>query len=427
VRHSLQLQLDRLASDRWARRGVRILLRASALALSLVCLALGAHLLTGQPLRWTLVGAGALACIALGALLVLRPRLRAPEVARRLDRRFTLNEQLTTALELGPQAEGVGLYLYDQARRSLAQIRRQVAARQRFPWSELALVLCLAVLLTGLAALADIAPRRAGALPEPLPPLARVPDPAERVPPEPFAPPPPVQQELAAGGEGLAPVAADPAAAAALADALRDQSVTRPAAEALDQGRPGEAARQLRELADQVGQLSPQARNDLGQALREAARQIAPTSPGLAEQLNQSADGLAAGGGQAAAALEDLASLVEQFGQSQASDQAPGAPHGQSAGQGASGAGQGSLPGDQRERASQRLGVDGVPLELASDGGSTVPGAGNAEQASAPEGGTAGTGSFTRGSQSNERVSIGDDPLRIPADLRDVVQDYFSP
>lgn len=426
MRHSLQLQLDRLASDRWARRGVRILLRASALALALACLALGAHLLTGQPLRWTLIGAGALGCIALGALLVLRPRLRAPEVARRLDRRFQLNEQLTTALELGPQAEGVGLYLYDQARRSLARIRRQVATRQRFPWAELALVLSLAVLLTGLAALADIAPRRTGALPEPLPPLARVPDPAERFPPEPVAPPPPAQQELAAGSEGLAPIAADPAAAAALADALRDQSVTRPAAEALDQGRPDEAARQLRELADQAGQLSSQARNDLGQALREAARQVAPTSPGLAEQLNQSADGLEAGGGQAAAALEDLASLVEQFGQSQASDQAPGAPQGQS-GQGASGAGQSSLPGDQRESAGQRLGVDGVPLELASDGGSTVPGAGDAEQASAPEGGTAGTGGFTRGSQSSERVSIGDDPLRIPADLRDVVQDYFSP
>lgn len=426
MRHSLQLQLDRLASDRWARRGVRILLRASALALSLVCLALGGHLLTGQPLRWTLIGAGALGCIALGALLVLRPRLRAPEVARRLDRRFQLNEQLTTALELGPQAEGVGLYLYDQARRSLARIRRQVATRQRFPWAELALVLSLAVLLAGLAALVDIGPGGVAAMPEPLPPLAGVPDPVERFPLEPFAPPPPAQQELAAGSEGLTSVAPDPAAAAALADALRDQSVTRPAAEALDQGRSGEAARQLRELADQAGQLSPQARSDLGQALREAARQIAPTSPGLAEQLNQSAEGLEAGGGQAAAALEDLASLVEQFGQSQASDQAPGAPQGQS-GQGASGAGQSSLPGDQRESAGQRLGVDGVPLELASDGGSTVPGTGDAEPASAPEGGTAGTGSFTRGSQSSERVSIADDPLRIPADLRDVVQDYFSP
>lgn len=426
MRHSLQLQLDRLASDRWARRGVRVLLRASALALALVCLALGAHLLTGQPLRWTLVGAGALGCIALGALLVLRPRLRAPEVARRLDRRFQLNEQLTTALELGPQAEGVGIYLYDQARRSLAQIRRQVAARQRFPWAELALVLSLAVLLVGLVALVDIGPGGVAAMPEPLPPLARAPDPVERFPPEPFQPPPPGQNELTAGSEAFAPVAVDPAAAAALADALRDQSVTRPAAEALDQGRPDEAARQLRELADQAGQLSSQARSDLGQALREAARQIAPTSPGLAEQLSQSAEGIEAGGDQAAAALEDLASLVEQFGQSPIIDQAPGTPQGQS-GQGAGGAGQSSLPGDQRERAGQRLGVDGVPLELASDGGSTVPGAGDAEQVSAPEGGTAGTGSFTRGSQSSERVSIGDDPLRIPADLRDVVQDYFSP
>jgi hypothetical protein len=434
VRNSLQIQLDRLASDRWARRGVRMLLRASTLALSLVCLALGAHLLSGLTLRWSWVGAGALLCIAAGAMLVLRPRMRAPEVARRLDRRFRLGEQLSTALEVGPQAEGVGVYLHEQARRTMAQIRRQVVVRQRFPWAELALVLALALLLAGMAVLAGIGPRLPGAAAEPLPPLAAPPDPSERFPEEPFQPPPGSQQAPGIGEAG-APGPGDVAAAAALADALRDQSVTRPAAEALDQGDLGGAASELRELADQAGQLSSDAREDLAEALREAAEQIEQTNPGLADQVRQSADGLEQGPQEAADALENLADAVEQLGQGQqpgagqqAQGQGQGEQQGQAQSQGGSGAGQGALPGEQRESDStDRLGVDGVPLELESEGEGDTPAEGEPDGPANAGGGTSGSGDFSPGSQSGERVEIGDDPLRIPADLRDVVQDYFSP
>jgi hypothetical protein len=433
VRNSLQIQLDRLASDRWARRGVRMLLRASTLALSLVCLALGAHLLSGLPLRWTWVGAGALLCIAAGAVLVLRPRMRAPEVARRLDRRFRLGEQLSTALEAGPQAEGVGVYLHEQARRTMAQIRRQVVARQRFPWAELALVLALALLLAGMAVLSGIGPRLPDAIAEPLPPLAAPPDPSERFPEEAFQPP--GSQQAPGIGEAGAPGPGDVAAAAALADALRDQSVTRPAAEALDQGDLGGAASELRELADQAGQLSSDAREDLAEALREAAEQIEQTNPGLADQVRQSADGLEQGPQEAADALENLADAVEQLGQGQqpgagqqAQGQGQGEQQGQAQSQGGSGAGQGALPGEQRESDStDRLGVDGVPLELESEGEGDTPAEGEPDGPANAGGGTSGSGDFSPGSQSGERVEIGDDPLRIPADLRDVVQDYFSP
>jgi len=405
---------------------VRVLLRATALALILVCLALGVHLFTGHSLRWTLVGAAALACIALGAALVLRPRLPAVEVARRLDRRFQLHEQLTTALEVGPQAEGAGAYLYDQARRTLAHIRRQIAARQRFPWSELALVISLTVLLAGLAALASIEADPLAMPVEPLPTLSRPPDPAERFPEEPYQPPPGAQ---AADGPGEAPVLApgpgNAAALAALADALRDQSLTRPVAEALDQGDAAGAARQLRDLAGQAGQMSAGARGDLSQALREAAGQLAPTSPGLADQVEQIADDLDAGGSQAAGALERLAELVEQAGAgTQQAGQFPAEQTGQPGANGG-GAGQGSLPGAQRER-GQRLGVDGVPLELAGAGPGDAPAPGAADR-STGAGGPAGVGGFARGSPSSERIAVEADPLRIPGDLRDVVQDYFSP
>ncbi|NTU81540.1 MAG: DUF4175 domain-containing protein [Chloroflexales bacterium] len=434
MRNSLQIQLDRLASDRWARRGVRLLLRVSVLALSLVCVAVGLHLLLGWPLRWTWIASAALGCIAVGAVLVLRPRMPAVEVARRLDRRFALGEQLTTALEVGPQAEGVGIYLHEQSRRTLAQIRRQVSARQRFPWPDLALVLALLLLLAGLLVLTGIGSALPPLTAEPLPPLAGATDPARRFPEESFQPPS-GSQPGPGQGQTLVPGSADAAAVAALADALRDQSVTRPAAEALDQGDLGGAAQGLRELADQARGLSDQARAELAQSLREAADQIAQTNPGLADQVRASAEGIGPAGDAPAQALEDLADAVEQLGQGQQPGQGQGQQPGQGQGQGqdqgqaqgAGGAGQSSLPGQQREGSSERLGVDGVPLELEGNGPGDTPAPGDPKGPPAQGGGTGAGGGFSRGSQSGERVEVGDDPLRIPADLRDVVQNYFSP
>src|SRR5689334_21628234 len=100
----LQLQLERIASDRWARRGVRILLRSIWFGLSICCCILGAQLFLGFSWPWQWLAALGLTCIAGGAILILRLRMPAKEVARRLDRRFRLNEQLATALELGPTA-----------------------------------------------------------------------------------------------------------------------------------------------------------------------------------------------------------------------------------------------------------------------------------------------------------------------------------
>lgn len=421
MRNSLQIQLDRLASDRWARRGVRVLIRAIWLALSLVCVGIGLHLAMGWALDWRWLGALALACVAGGAMLVLRPRLRAPEVARRLDRRFRLNEQIATALELDDQPEGVAAYLQDEARRSLGQIRRYISARQQMPWSELALAAALALLLLGLLVIAGVVPPLPNRTAEPLPGLAQPEDPVAQIPEEPFAPPPGSQP--APGGETApAPGPGDQAAIAALADALRDQSVTRPAADALDQGDVAGAAQSLRELADQAGQLSDQAQSDLASALRDAARQLDNSNPALAEQLRESAQGLEADDQQAAAqALENLADAVEQLG-GQVQGQSPAGEQGQ--GQGAGGAGQG-LAGEQREQRTDRLGVDGIPLELESEGEANTPTGGEPQGAAS---GTSDGGDFSQGSRQpgGDRVDVGDDPLRIPADLRDVVQDYFS-
>jgi hypothetical protein len=432
MRTTLRAQLDRLATDRWARDGMRTLLRAGLLGLSLGCLGLGVSFFLGITieLRWLVIIA--LICIAGGAIMLLRPRLRADEVARRLDRRFRLHEQLSTALELDAQPEGVGAYLNEQARLNLGRIRRHVAANRRLPWVELGLLLALLCLFFGLAIFGSVLPPPSFGAAEPLPPIARPETVAEQFPEEPFQPP--GAQAGDEVGTSLVPGPGDLAAVAAIADALRDQSVTRPAAEALDQGNTAGAAQSLREVADQAGQLSPEARADLADALRAAADQLAADRPDLAEQLQQSADGLQSGDNQAAAAaLEQLADTVQQLGQGDASTAGAG-PDGQPGGQQASGEGQNpggggagqGLAGEQREQPTQRLGVDGVPLELSGEGDGSLPTTGASDR---PAEGLSDRGGFERSgsSLSGEAVAADDDPLRIPADLRDVVQDYFSP
>ncbi len=432
MRNSLHIQLDRLASDRWARRGVRILIRSVWIGLSLCCAGLGASLFFGLTLPWQWLSAVGLACVAGGALLVLRPRMSAGAVARRLDRRFQLNEQIATALELGADPTGVGAYLLEESRRSISQIHRYTGRRQGFPWAEAALIVALLIVLGGMATLLGVGAQRPLAAAEPLPPLAQPQDPAAQFPAEPFSAPA-GQQPVT----GQAPGAGNPAALQALADALRDQSITRQAAEALDRGDLAGAAQSLRELADQAGQISQQARTDLGSALRGAASQLEGGDPGLAQQLRSSADGLQSGKDlHAAQALENLAGAVEQLGAGQAAQpgdgQQPGAAQSSGQGQGqqgqgqGGGAGNGSLPGEQRAQPSPRLGVDGVPLELDAQGDGTTPAQGQADGA-AVGGGNGGDFSQGGASPGTDPVQAADDPLRIPADLRDVVQDYFSP
>ncbi len=406
---ALHIQLARLASDRWARNGVRLLLRGLWLGLALACCLLGAALLFDLPLRWEWLVALILTSLAGAALLLLRPPLKPMVVARRLDRRFNLHEQLATALEIAPNPVGVAAHLRAQADQNIAQIVRFVEHHRSFPWSELALTVTLGLGLGGMLLLTDIAPPLPLGASQPLPPLVLPPDPASQPPPDPFT-------EEPVTGPGSAPGMVDPAVAQALADALRDQSLTRPAAEALDRGDLGAAASQLRELADQAGQIGQAARNDLGNSLRRAANRLDASNPDLANQLRQQADGLQSGrDDQAAQALEQLADMIEDLGQASQVE----------SGQ-AGGAGDSALPGEQRTHTAQPLGVDGVPLELETEGDGSLPTQAGAD-APVESGETGGTLVQGDPQLSTDPVQAGDDPLRIPVDLRDVVQDYFSP
>jgi hypothetical protein len=463
-----------MATDRWACRSARMLLRACWLSLSLCCIGLGGGLVWGWPLRLEWLAATALACIGVALALTLGRRMRPAEAARRLDRRFGLDEQLATAVEIGaanPQPGTVGSHLLLQANRTARALRQQIRRRQRTPWLELLTLLALALAAAGLFVLSGIgAPWLSGEAAA-LPPLPHAADPADLFdePPEPAAgeqglpgegdalvpggeelqlgeSAAPGQQGQAAGAEPGAGTQASPISPGeqrsleALADALRDQGATRPAAEALDRGDPATAAQELRELADQAGQLSEAARDDLADRMREAASEIERTNPPMADQLRDSASGMEGSSQEASQALDDLAQALDEMGQGgeqgagqqgQAGEQAGPAQEG-AAGQGEQagpanesqpGGGAGSAPGgEQRPVQPERLGVDGQPLDLTAEGGGQQ-GAQPARPGTTVPGGSGSTG----GGDPQDVGAIGPDPLRIPLDERDVVQEYFNP
>jgi hypothetical protein len=325
-------------------------------------------------------------------------------------------------------------------------LQRQINARQRFPWTEIATVLALALVVIGLLLLMGLNPPAPPTSAQPLPGLSD-PDslPEEEFPPEPFAG---AQNPDSAGTDGQGQPQMSPESGSggnnqesisALADALRDQGATRPAADALDQNDTAGAAQQLRELADRAGELSPETRNEIADALQEAADDIGTNNMPLTDQLRQSSYGLQLDDQSAAQALEELADQVEQLGgdsqqppeQSASQGESQNSQDGQSpeGNAGSSGAGNADSTGQRElDRPSERLGVEGVPLELDEDGEGSVPNDDDTEEQDPTAGGQSGV--FERSGASDNDINthnIGEDPQHIPADLRDVVREYFSP
>lgn len=157
---------------------------------------------------------------------------------------------------------------------------------------EVLTLVAVLLLALGMVVVSDLGSTANLPNPEGLPDLAAAPNT-----PPPDAPQQATDNSMLAGDAGAANATGQLSAeqqqqAQAIADALRDQSATRPAAEQLDQGNTAGAAQSLRELADQANQLGDETRNDLSNQLREAADQIAPTNSQLAEQVRASADAL---------------------------------------------------------------------------------------------------------------------------------------
>lgn len=450
---SLFHNLHQLATERWVRQAVRTVLRGCWLAACVWCIGLGGHLLWAWPLRLNVLAVLSLGILGASLLLILRSPMPPREVARRLDRRFHLDEQLATAVELPRERrdDAIAARLLAESARTATHVRRRLGRQRAAPWSEVLALLAMLLVLSGLSVLLGIGRFDLGAIGAVLPPLPVIAPPAEQQAQDPFTPQQGGPQAPGTGGGDESGQGADPQVIGPIADALRDQGATRPAAEALDRGDVPAAAQSLRELADQAGQLSEQARRDLASNLREAADQIEERNAGLADQLRESADGLQQGGQQAGQALEDLARALEQANGQDAGEQGQGqdgqqgqgeqgnqpgdqgqqqgqgqGEQGQGQGQGGGAGGTGNSPaGEGRQKnPSDRLGVEGQPIELDAEGDSTdTPGTGEKPPTTAE----VVPGRVSGGSGGGEQGTTGADPLRVPVEERDVVQDYFTP
>jgi Sec-independent protein translocase protein TatA len=466
--HSLVKQLRRLAWERWARRALRTVLQSTSIALGVWCAGMGANLLWSWNIGVPELTALALAIVGVALLSLLRPPMRPAEVARRLDRRFNLNEQLATAVEMvqiDPRSSPMTARLLDRSTATAYQVHRYVRQRQAAPWTDLLTLLALLLVAGGLALISGIGslslnpssvtslpalPQQTVPLPFPMEDMMPMPGSDQFIPLEggeemlPFRPGNSAgnQQSAAAPSQQSAPSTADPQTLEALANALRDLGTTRPVADALDRGDTDAAAQRLRELADQAGALSEEARQALSRALEEAARNIERRDPALAEQVRQSARDLARQQS-AAQSLEELAQAIDQMDESAAASSTspsnepgnegqastPGGPSGQPGTEGESltglsGSAAGNNPsGEQRPVApAGRLGVEGQPAPIEVQGGGQSTNTTNNPNPTLQ--GSAGT---AFGGQPGTGGAIGADSLRILLDERDVVQEYFQP
>lgn len=465
--HPLVKQLQRLARERWTRRALRTLLQSTSIALGVWCAGMGANLLWNWNIGVPELTALALAIVGVALLSLLRPPMRPAEVARRLDRRFNLNEQLATAVEMvqiDPRSSAMTARLIDRSAATVHQVHRYVRQRQAAPWTDLLTLLALLLVAGGLALISGIGslalnpsvaslpalPQQSLPLPFPMEDMVPMPGSDQLIPLDggeellPFRPGNSAgnQQPAAAPSQASQPSLADPQTLEALANALRDLGSTRPAADALDRGDTDAAAQRLRELADQASALSEEARQALSRALEEAARAIERRDPALAGQVRQSARDLARQQS-AAQGLEELAQAIDQLGDSAAASSTspsnesgnegqastPGGPSGQPGAEsesqtGPSGSAAGNNPsGEQRPIApAGRLGVEGQPALIEAQGGGQ-----SADSANNPNATLQGSAGTAFGGQPGSGGAIGADPLRIPLDERDVVQEYFQP
>ncbi|MEF3272878.1 MAG: hypothetical protein K6356_00515 [Chloroflexus sp.] len=403
MQQQLRQQLRLLSAQRWRQHAINTLITATILGFVAVYLGVTLSIIGIISLPRPLLGWLLVSSVLIGSLRALTFRLTPAIAARRLDRRFRLHEQLSTALEVNDDQTGVASYLHQQAQGTLLRIEDYVKRNRRPFWPDMLLLGAMALVLAGLLLLTE-SPLPPVGVAEPLPELNR-PDPVTAALDTPTPP---------AAGDAPMEGSVDPGVLTALAEALRDQSLTRPIAEALDRGDVAGAADTLRELADQMSEVSPAARDTIANALREAARAIDQVRPELADQMRATADTLQFGDAIAGAAgIEALADALER----------------QSSAPVASGVGGGAgntAASQRREQTFSPLGVEGKPLELTTNGAGQLPAMGTANE---PTSATQLRGLPLRSSGVNAAgpVQTADDPQQIPMDVRDVVRNYFSP
>jgi hypothetical protein len=250
--------------------------------------------------------------------------------------------------------------------------------------------------------------------------------------------PPFVSPEEAQAGALDVDAAAAQQALDALARALNASAATQPAANALAQGNPEQAAAELRQLAEAAQSLDPQTRAQLADQLQAMADQLSGAAPEVADQLNQAADNLRdPDPARVGEALEGVARLIEDLQQAQQNAGGNGEPSARTEGdtegdtrQNSAGAPGNSTAGRevQNGASTQRLNSAGQVIQLPQGAGDPAE-AGVLQGPSysdAPPAGGDGASAFVPGEGSGSASGAGADPLSYPWRWRDVVQGYFS-
>lgn len=387
--------LDRIATRVWIQRMLAILTRGVWLTLLIGCLWLAVDLLGGpvfDRIVWLGIGIVVMLCSLLIAALSRPSRA---QVARMLDRSFVLQERVSTALgNIGKEIPAQGgrtsmIYLQvADAANAITAAQAQPAFRLRPPARELVMAIALALAFAALAfargAGGSVPPVQTNVVPEFVPAAQRFVQPEAQPAPDPQNAPSvaDVQQMVQTSIDNQQDLQA-------LADALSDHALTREAAEQIQQGNYGQAAEELRDVANQSDQLSQSERDDLAGDLSQAASQMSEDNQTLSDATQQAAEGLQEGGDQAKEGVRDLANAVEQSGQqvqsSEALDQAmqqaqqneaanPG--QGQDASQSQDGGRSGQQPagqqggdGEQQDASSASGQQSGQPGEAESNAG----------------------------------------------------------
>lgn len=412
-------------------------------------------------LPWLIVPAVVIVVMAFVYAWLQRPTRMG--LARFLDQGYELDASLATSLELatGDLDSRLAPVILNQAARTAYRIGRTNRLRVHRLDRELVLALGLAIILAGTALLLFIAPisNRHGFIPVPKPPDAKTT--TQQTSADSTAQASLVDQQLTP--EQLQQLAVQSAQAQEdlrqLANALNDNSATKQAAQDLNSGDFNQAAQDLQQVASNVNQLSPQAKQDLADSLQKAAQQQNPANNGDLTKAEQSAaTALQQQNGsdaQQSQSIRDLANQVQQTGGQVKSQQdisnaiqqanqrgggdQPGDPNaagkpqggnGQSGDQNGTGAGLGQpVPYQAVDGPPPQTGTPGNPLPLTGQQtgqGNPLPGGqGNPQQGqnnNLPATGSSAPANAQQGAVGQSTS----DSNHVPSGRRDVVKGYFN-
>ncbi len=315
--------IDRVRRRLWVTLAAAAICRGIWLALAFAAVLMVLDVLGGPTFDPRPAAIAGVLLLLAGLVLAALSKPSRMRAARMLDRTFGLQERLSTALDdlgLGVPAPGerapvVYLQMADAAN-AMAVLRNDSRLRPAIPVREVVLVVLCALVLATLAFLRGLG----GGLPElavaHVPPFTpAIERPAE---PEPSAAEldaaamVPTVQEVMERADRSAQTRRD---LQALAAALADHAVTRPAAEEIARGDYDAAGEQIRDAAAQAGELSSGARDGLAEDLERASETMQPESNGLHEASRDAASGLRQDDETARTEMGDLADAVERAGE----------------------------------------------------------------------------------------------------------------